>query len=369
MENNLKAAVIATEYNEGAFFGGGEKVNSYIIKELINRGYSVDVYTAVSYVKSSSLVNIFIRDKNFDDNYCNIIKNYDLVISFNLEYPANISLAHNHSFAFQMKKNGLIHIFERFFSKAYKKRLKKHKTALINAEKTPKIVVSSNIVKRDYIQNYNISPDKIAVIPLGVEISPEISEFCPRAKSNPVIFGMCARKFRNKGGYVSLFAAHKLKKLYDNFKIRIITDKASKNPFVILLIRFLGLKNYIEFLPLQKDMSDFYRSIDFFLMPTLKDAFGLVVLEAMSFYKPVLISSVCGAVDVIKNGINGITVDFDHDDKVNGFFDKMCMAMKLSENDYKLMCNEAFKTASDLPWDKFACSFVDFAKVKCSDEV
>ena len=361
MGNNLKAAVIAAEYNEGVFFGGGEKVNFYIIKELINQGFSVDVYAGVSYVKSSSIVNLFIRDKNFDVNYDNLVKNYDLVISFNLEYPADISLAHNHSFAYQTEKNPFIAFFECVFSKSYKKRIKKSKKAIINAQKTPKIVVSSNIVKEDYVKNYNISPDKIKVIPLGTDISNESANPETHVKSNPVVFGLCARKFQKKGGYIALFAAYKLKKLYKNFKIRIITDKISKNPILPIIIGLLGLKKNIELLPLQNDMSNFYRSIDFFLMPTLKDAFGLVVLEAMAFYKPVIISSLCGAVDIINDDINGIVSNFNHDNKIDNFFDKMNKAMKLNENDYKLMSIEAYKTAVKYPWDKFAHQFVDYA--------
>ncbi len=369
MDKLFKAAIITEEYSENVFFGGGEKVNSFIIKELINCGYTVDVYTAVSYVNSSSVVNLIIRDKNFDDNFENIMKNYDLVISFNLEYPADISLAHNHSFAYQIEKNSVEKFLERIFSKSYKKRMVKYKKAFSNAQKTPVIIVSSQIVKQDYIKNYALSEDKVHVIPLGVYNAQTDFDECSYNPEKTVVFGLCARKFKNKGGFITLFSAYKLKKLYKNFKIRVISDKAVKNPVVLLLVHLLGLKNYIEFLPLQKNMSDFYKSVDFFLMPTLKDAFGLVVLEAMSFYKPVIISSLCGAVDVINDGVNGIIADFDHADKINVFFDKMSMAMKLNKDEYKLMAVNANKTADSLSWDRFSNSFINLTSGKCNNEV
>ena len=44
MQEKKKVAFIVAEYNENVFYGGGEKVNSYVIKELINRDYEIDIY-------------------------------------------------------------------------------------------------------------------------------------------------------------------------------------------------------------------------------------------------------------------------------------------------------------------------------------
>ena len=113
MEKNKKAAFIVSEYNENVFYGGGEKVNSYIIDELLNRGYTIDIFASVLHVKDSPKVNLKKRDKTFDKNFDNIISGYDLVLSTNIEYPSEITYSHSHSFLW--KKNILLLFFQKMF--------------------------------------------------------------------------------------------------------------------------------------------------------------------------------------------------------------------------------------------------------------
>ena len=51
----------------------------------------------------------------------------------------------------------------------------------------------------------------------------------------------------------------------------------------------------------------FFESSDVFVFPTYEDTWGLVVLEAMSFAKPVVCSELAGAMEMVKNGVNGFT--------------------------------------------------------------
>lgn len=145
MQNNKRAAFIVSEYNENVYYGGGEKVNSYIIDELINRGYSVDIFAEFVHVKESQKVNAIKRDKNFDKNFDKIMTNYDLVLSTNIEYPSEITYSHSHSFMW--KKNIFVLLFQRIFSKSGRAKYEKYKIALENSKKIPKIVISSNIIK------------------------------------------------------------------------------------------------------------------------------------------------------------------------------------------------------------------------------
>lgn len=51
-----------------------------------------------------------------------------------------------------------------------------------------------------------------------------------------------------------------------------------------------------------------YRGADVFVLPSIEDGFGLVAGEALSFGTPVIVSSNCGASDIIKEGYNGYIV-------------------------------------------------------------
>jgi len=49
----------------------------------------------------------------------------------------------------------------------------------------------------------------------------------------------------------------------------------------------------------------FYLNHDYFILPSLKEPWGLVVDEAIYFEMPVIISERCGACELIRDGING----------------------------------------------------------------
>lgn len=68
-------------------------------------------------------------------------------------------------------------------------------------------------------------------------------------------------------------------------------------------IHFPGFAQY-------QDMPRWYESSSVFILPSVKDTWGLVVNEAMAASKPVLVSNRCGCVpDLVRDGVNGFTFD------------------------------------------------------------
>jgi UDP-glucose:(heptosyl)LPS alpha-1,3-glucosyltransferase len=68
----------------------------------------------------------------------------------------------------------------------------------------------------------------------------------------------------------------------------------------------LGIADRVKFLGVVSAMNDIYASADILLHPTLEDTFGMVVLEAMSFGLPVVVSSSehCGIAADLQHGLN-----------------------------------------------------------------
>ena len=64
------------------------------------------------------------------------------------------------------------------------------------------------------------------------------------------------------------------------------------------------MRDCVEFLPIQEDMTLFYESIDCLLLPSKLESFGMVGSEAMAFGKPVICSSTCGFSEKILDGQN-----------------------------------------------------------------
>ena len=56
------------------------------------------------------------------------------------------------------------------------------------------------------------------------------------------------------------------------------------------------------------DIADFYNQISVYVQPSVTEGFGIEILEAMSYGRPVIVSSGAGGADVVRDGIDGFIV-------------------------------------------------------------
>ena len=56
------------------------------------------------------------------------------------------------------------------------------------------------------------------------------------------------------------------------------------------------------------DLIEIYKSADIFIMPSLLETFGMVLLEAMASKLPIISTDAEGCKYVVKDGLNGLTV-------------------------------------------------------------
>ncbi|MEO5366373.1 MAG: glycosyltransferase family 4 protein [Magnetococcus sp. WYHC-3] len=75
------------------------------------------------------------------------------------------------------------------------------------------------------------------------------------------------------------------------------------------LARKLGVAQRVIFAGAVRDVLPCYAAADALVLPTLYDPFPNVVLEAMACALPVMVSRTSGAVDLLRDGDNGVVVD------------------------------------------------------------
>jgi len=67
-----------------------------------------------------------------------------------------------------------------------------------------------------------------------------------------------------------------------------------------------GLNDRVKFLGYIDDKKQFFNEIDIFCLPSLRETFGLVLLESMAYNIPVIASNIPGIDEVITHGKNGM---------------------------------------------------------------
>lgn len=365
-----KIAFIIKNLSENYLHNGGEgKVFYNLICRFIKNNYKVDIFcneTDLSEfpgINKITVIDCEIKRKkpasleNFYSKISDLVKgqDYKFIIAREPVPPADIILIQCHSLIHDKKKIG--NIFSKLlYSLSKAERIRYEKKWFSNQYK--KIFVVSKSLKKDLISNFNIPEEKISIIYPGVSSSDDIPE---NTKSkNEITFGISATGIKNKGGYIFLKALKILKEKKLNFKAKIIYPKYKKNLWIKFLVKLYKIEENVEFIEFQKNMQEFYSSIDCLVLASIYEAFGLVVLEAMSNKKICIVSSSAGASEIIQEGLNGYIFKMDREAPRN-LAEKMNTVINMMRTDNndavsKLLIN-AYNTAQSYSFNKTCTAF------------
>lgn len=170
-------------------------------------------------------------------------------------------------------------------------------------KKSYKILNNSNLllpvtkVVYRYYEN-KINRDKMKVIYDGVKIN---SFHYPQKKlftDKTIHILMIGRVMKQKGQHIGIKALNDLSKY--NFDVTIVGYISAHNKRKLLK---LGnkIKKRIAFVGVSKDVKEFYRNSDLFLMNSIGEAFGLVTVEAMLSGLPVIAAKCDGTSEIISD--------------------------------------------------------------------
>lgn len=138
---------------------------------------------------------------------------------------------------------------------------------------------------------------------------PEISD--SSIPNKPFIVGYAGRIIENKGIFELLDAIRMIHTNMDDIRLVICGDgKPADIERMNQYINQHQMSEYVQYVGFQKDMNQWYRSIHCLVAPSkVKEAFGLVLCEAM-YCKVSVITSTSGAqAEIIENGKSGILID------------------------------------------------------------
>lgn len=121
-----------------------------------------------------------------------------------------------------------------------------------------------------------------------------------------------AAREKYKGYELVMQAVHDIKAHYPMIKYLVVGkyDTEEKQRLDELIERLSLQKNIIlaGFIP-DEELAAHYSLADLYIMPSRKEGFGIVFIEAMFYGKPVIAGNVDGSVDALKNGKFGLLVN------------------------------------------------------------
>ena len=132
---------------------------------------------------------------------------------------------------------------------------------------------------------------------------PELASICP-----PLILGNAGRLNRQKGQYLLLHLGVELQKLGKNFYI-IIAGAGELEEELRAQAKAMNLEKKVYFCGFMENLAPFWKSIDIFVLSSLWEGFGYVLLEAMLAKKAICAFNTSNIPELVRTGYNGLLFD------------------------------------------------------------
>jgi len=174
------------------------------------------------------------------------------------------------------------------------------------------VICNSRMVRDEILHRFRVAPEKLHVIYNGVDLA----HFHPERRAalrgaaraelgcapRDTLFLLVGSGFSRKG----LEAAIDALGVSGNPALwLVVVGKDGHEGQFARRAQDAGLGSRVRFLGAKEDVRPFYAAADCFLLPSRYDPFPNTALEAMAMGLPAIVSSRCGAAELIDHGLNG----------------------------------------------------------------
>lgn len=209
-----------------------------------------------------------------------------------------------------------------------------------------RIIVPSTFIKNLLVEKQDIFPDKIDIIPYGFSEKkfPEIyekeviefrKEYNLEGKTVLCIIG----RIDGQKGHVDLIDALAVVTKKSPSLHLLIIGEGNKEAEIREQVKHYNLDKFVTFLGWRKDVIKIIKSADIVTHPSLQEAFSSVMCEALWLGKPLIITDVSGATDIIINEQNGLIVPKENPEALGEAIERLAnnffLQNKLAKNGIK----------------------------------
>ena len=218
---------------------------------------------------------------------------------------------------------------------------------------TDKIITVSKKTKTDLMAVK--SSEKSVVIPNGIDFN-YINKINPSDEKSDIIFAGRLIKEKNVDILIKTIAI--VKERIPDIKCFIIGDGPERAKLE-RLVQELDIDNNVSFKGFMKNYNDlisYMKASKVFVLPSTREGFGIVVIEANACGLPVVVVNhkMNAASDLIINNKNGIISDFSKEDIAENIISMI--------DKKKIMQNDCTQNSMKYDWDKIVDSLEEFYK-------
>lgn len=314
--NQVYLYVVNRHYSEEML----KLIDSKVVIELENRKIGCK-----NIFKTMNNISKFIRKNNIEIVHCNSLNAPELLFITKLINP-------------KIKVFYTIHGLEQYkllnyIKKLYRNIICKNIIAISNAVKND--IINSGACKKKTLTVYNA---------INTSNFSEINK--KKFNINEPVIGNIARIVPEIKGQDTLIEAVKiLKKDYPNIKCYFAGSTALGQEEKLIKLKekvnSSNLQENIKFTGNIVDVKKFLEKVDIFVLPSIKEGFGIALIEAMSMGIPVISSNAAGPAEIILNEQCG---------KIFNTCDANDLAIKIKEliNNYNIEKEKAMEKVSDI---------------------
>jgi len=185
----------------------------------------------------------------------------------------------------------------------------------ITARITDKIVALTQQEKRDHLHFCIASEDKFSVVHSGINLdrfsrmsvdSAAMKRRFGIPEGNLVV-GTTSRLTHVKGHKYLIEAAGKIVDVRPDTTFVFLGDGELLDELKNMASR-LGIEENVKFLGWRQDVAEVVSTFDIFVLPSLNEGMGRVLVEAMALGKPIVANDIGGIPDLVVDGENGYLV-------------------------------------------------------------
>lgn len=215
------------------------------------------------------------------------------------------------------------HVFRHYFS-----RLKTRLFIFIERALgiiTTRVIAISDRQKEDLVSNFKVVPDrKCVVVPLGLDLDRLVDKRSSDQslkselgiKDGELCVGMIGRLVPIKNHEMFLKAAAGISRRRPDLNVRyLIVGDGELRPVLEKMAASLNINDKVIFMGWREDLSGIYSLLDIVALTSRNEGTPLALIEAMAMAKPVLATDVGGVPDIVEDGVSGMLVKDNDEEK------------------------------------------------------